>query len=486
MAGLVQLAPMQVLTPENRGLGHTFYVHSVTGASTNLGKSPKHPLATIAQAVAKCTASEGDIIVCLPGHAETISATVTCALSKIGISVIGLGVGAARPTLTFSTSTAATLTISGASITVKNLLLVNNIDSQVVMVDVNASGFVIEDCEFRESSAKQALTYVDINGGAANACDHTIIRRCKFTSVAAGADRAIELGEVADGVQIEDCVIDGDFSDAGIHNITGKVMTDLLLKSNVVRNRQTGDHAVELVSACTGFAVNNRLFADTAGTVLDPGSLFCAGNEENSAIDIAGTPTPYGTGVSKIDGVTMAAAPVAGSLARFIASGGTALGAPLADSKSLVDALGVNGTAVTGVLTTQPGSVFWVKKTLTSSDIKFQSAIDVTGVSSGGALAIRDVILQTDSTGIATGTNFQLLTNNTKGVLIFLSQAISGLGANATVTLVDAATTKKPTVLETGKKIQVQNTIADSTGGGTVDVYIRFERLAAGATVAAA
>jgi len=61
--------------------------------------------------------------------------------------------------------------------------------------------------------------------------------------------------------------------------------------------------------------------------------------------------------VSKIDGVTLATAPTAASLASFIASGGVALGTQLATSKSLVDALGTNGTTVADTATGVAGMV---------------------------------------------------------------------------------------------------------------------------------
>jgi len=46
-----------------------------------------------------------------------------------------------------------------------------------------------------------------------------------------------------------------------------------------------------------------------------------------------------------ISGITLPSNPVANSLAAFIASGGTALGTELADSKSIVDAIGFDGSA---------------------------------------------------------------------------------------------------------------------------------------------
>jgi hypothetical protein len=55
--------------------GTDFYVSSVTGSSANDGLSFSAPLATLAQAIALCTANKGDRIFLMPGHAETIGAS---------------------------------------------------------------------------------------------------------------------------------------------------------------------------------------------------------------------------------------------------------------------------------------------------------------------------------------------------------------------------------------------------------------------------
>ncbi len=59
----------------------------------------------------------------------------------------------------------------------------------------------------------------------------------------------------------------------------------------------------------------------------------------------------------KIDAVTLSTTPVAASLASFIASGGTALGSQLATSKSLVDAIGSNGTTLADTATSIGGVI---------------------------------------------------------------------------------------------------------------------------------
>lgn len=123
---------------------------------------------------------------------------------------------------------------------------------------------------------------------------------------------------------------------------------------------------------------------------------------------------------------------------------------------------------------------------MVSSALLTASAVDITGVSTG-QLAVVDVILKTDqATGLAGGTNFQLFSNNAIGGANIMATAISGLGAGKTLDLANASVTKIKTVLESGNKLQVQNSAAIGTGAGTVDIWVCFERIDEDATIAAA
>ncbi len=193
--------------------------------------------------------------------------------------------------------------------------------------------------------------------------------------------------------------------------------------------------------------------------------------------------------ITKMDGASLAVNPTAGSLARFIASGGTALGTALADSKSLVDAIGSNGTTLvygSGSALGAIGTTFWIKKTMVSSDILSGAPVDITSASSGGELAVEDVILKTDqATGLAGGTNFELKTNNVRGQLNFVVETVANLGAAVTILGQNASVLAERTVVESGKKLQVQATVGDCTGAGEIDIYVKFRRLSAGAIIAA-
>ena len=71
------------------------------------GASPSGAYQTLGAALA--VALVGDTILIAAGHTETVSSAAYIAWSQSGITVIGLGVGSARPTFTWST-TASTIT----------------------------------------------------------------------------------------------------------------------------------------------------------------------------------------------------------------------------------------------------------------------------------------------------------------------------------------------------------------------------------------
>lgn len=274
--------------------GTVFFVDSNTGSDGNKGTDPARPFATIDAAIGHCTADKGDVILVMPGHKETISAAAGIDVDVAGVSIIGLGKGASRPTITMS-AVASTFELGAASCHIENLLFDVQHDTTIV-IDVNASDCTIKDCEIKsrtEATAREFVTAIDINGGAANACDRTKVIGCVITSPTAGANQAIELGEVADRVEIRGCQVWGDYANAPIHNPTGKVCTRLLIADCFLENTQTGDHSIELVSACTGMLVRNMYKNDmTQATGVDPGACFSFECFHDDVVDTSGTLAP--------------------------------------------------------------------------------------------------------------------------------------------------------------------------------------------------
>jgi hypothetical protein len=278
------------------GFPRTFFVDSGSSraSASNSGLEPLYPFATVDQALNAAEANRGDVIYVAAGHTQTY--TTTTAWSKAGVSVIGLGRGIDRPTFIIGDAVGEQLTISGASMMVKNLIFICGTDAQTIMVQIGATDVRVEGCEFREVlTTKQPLTCLDIGTGlAANVCDRAQVYNCYFHVPTAGdGDRAIELGEVADRVEIVGCVAFGDWDDACIHNVTGKVLTNLLISDCLLTNKLTGQHSIELVSACTGNLVRNMYQNDMAqATGADTGACWSFQCFHCDLVDLSAVPCP--------------------------------------------------------------------------------------------------------------------------------------------------------------------------------------------------
>jgi hypothetical protein len=98
--------------------GRVWYVHSGTGDNSYDGRSDKMPLATLAQA--QTNASDGDIVVLMDGHAETLTSTLDITKTLV---IVGGGKSSGKPTVKFTNnqSNAEALTLSGAGVELRNI-----------------------------------------------------------------------------------------------------------------------------------------------------------------------------------------------------------------------------------------------------------------------------------------------------------------------------------------------------------------------------
>lgn len=201
--------------------GNVLYVHH-SGSSTGPGFSPSSAYSTIKLALAACADDNNDLVIVLPGHAETITAASGVDFVKTGCTVIGLGQGTNRPTLTFGTATTASIDFSVANCTLKNIRCVSNVDSLAAFVEGGAGNATIEGCDFLGASAKEVLTCITIP----TTFDDWTIRNCRFINNTdpAGTNGAAGTGAIyivdSENVTIEGCYFQGGFETAFIHNKT--------------------------------------------------------------------------------------------------------------------------------------------------------------------------------------------------------------------------------------------------------------------------
>lgn len=216
--------------------GNIFYVDSgATGAAdTNAGTTWATALATIDGAIGKCTASNGDVIFVAPGHTETITAAAGIVFDVAGVTVVGLGTGTLRPKISLTTATTSDIDVTAANVTIKNVVFEAGFADVAVCIDLDATDFTLEDCEFKDSAAdKNFVVYIDCDD-TANACDRLTVRNCQVFSPDTANDHFIACVGDIDRLTVENCFVSMGVADgeAIIEASTGKDFTNCLIRHN--------------------------------------------------------------------------------------------------------------------------------------------------------------------------------------------------------------------------------------------------------------
>lgn len=243
--------------------GNVWYVDSGAGTdSTAYGKNPDTPFATLDYAIGKCTASNGDIIFVMPGHAENIVGASTLTLDVAGVKIIGLGSGLSIPKFTYTTAAAATFNITAANCHVENLYLYANYTGGVaagITVGALADGLVLKNIVMEESAN---TTEFLIGISIAAACHQVTIDGLQFFGVAGGSDtQCIIFAGASNFSVVKNCVIYGDFSGAAIDALTA-ASTYMTFEKNLVWNTDTtAALVISVKSDTTGMMAYNYCFA---------------------------------------------------------------------------------------------------------------------------------------------------------------------------------------------------------------------------------
>jgi hypothetical protein len=280
--------------------GSIFFVSSVTGASDG-GKTADYPAATIAQALALCTANKGDVIYLLPGHNEGFG-NAQLTIDKAGVTIIALGNGPDRARIDFDHANAS-IDITANGVTIRGLVLLPSVTDVLIGIDINAAvtDTTLEDIEVLPgedgAGVDDFALGIDIKAG----CSRTVIRRYKQRQHASGVGyiAGIRLTGASDDVIIEepDIVLKGTAAIAPINGIT-TLSTNVRVcggrrKALLVSDDEPG---IELLTGTTGVFEDVDIFTDlatiAAATVADGCAHFRVryvevGNESDAAVKTA-------------------------------------------------------------------------------------------------------------------------------------------------------------------------------------------------------
>lgn len=241
---------------------------------------------TLAAAETAATASRGDTIFVAEGYTETIVGAAGHALSKAGLTIVGLGSGTLRPKFTFTTSAAASFDISGANTYLKNLVFTNGIDAQTAMINVTSADVTFDGVEV---NAQTTTTGAVLGILTAATATRLKIVNSRFLGVAGTSG-----GQVTAMIQHEsgvDYIIQNNY-------FTGKMTQAILNVATVLRGLVDSNRAVigtgtlfaTFAAASTPFITNNWINVPSGTTPITAAAGFVAGNKYSAAAGVtAGT-----------------------------------------------------------------------------------------------------------------------------------------------------------------------------------------------------
>ena len=290
--------------------GQVYFVNStsvlspggVGGADQGNG-TYKQPFATLDYAVGRCQGSAGDIIMLMPGHAETLSSATALALDVAGIAIVGLGSGTLRPKFTLDTATSATIAVSAANISIKNVVFSANFADIAELFTPTAVEFHVEDCQFTQEATNMNFVEIADSSTTDNQIDGLSFLRCEWIEPDTATTSLINVDADIDRLKVVGCVIN-----LGINGViaciaevaAGKDLTNVVIKDNVCIRLVTAS-AVGLITFTDTTTTNTGTMTgnfwthrDVAGeALLTAGSyVHCHENKCSGATDTSGYTLP--------------------------------------------------------------------------------------------------------------------------------------------------------------------------------------------------
>lgn len=252
--------------------GNVFFVDATTaqgGTTSGYGDHPDRAITSINAAIALCTANQNDCMFVLPGHTESTVSVGAIASSIAGVSVIGLGQGAQRATVTWATLASATWAISAASCLIANIRCTATV-AATKLFTVTAANVTFDKVDYVEGSAIPLQFIL-----TTNAADQLEVRNCYHVAVTAGASAQIWIECVGtDDWYVHDNVFFLTLNNAsGTYTLrasTAAVRAVIARNTCVQLGGTTQTAVISLAASSTGIVVDNRVGANVtniAGTI---------------------------------------------------------------------------------------------------------------------------------------------------------------------------------------------------------------------------
>lgn len=231
-----------------------FYVDSNTGSDSYSGTDIRSPLATIAEAVSKCTADRGDTIIVLPHHAETVTAAID--LNKAGIQLIGLKVGNRRATIT-GNGTIDVIDVSSDDCLIAGLkFAAPETDAQTADINIDAANCsVVDTVHIGSQTSKNKVDIITLTANA----DDALLDGVKIYNTVVEVVGGIVLEGACARVEIRNCFV---FDSIGFTNgaISDEATaTALNIHHNTFSNAKADTVVMEFGNNSSGVCAYNNV-----------------------------------------------------------------------------------------------------------------------------------------------------------------------------------------------------------------------------------
>lgn len=278
-------------------IGNVFFVDS--GVDSLDGTSPETAVGTIDEAIGFCTANNGDVIYVMPGHTEAItSGSITADVA--GVTIIGLGSGSMKPTLTFGATTSK-ISVTAANCTFQNFRLTAGIGDVVTafLHATAAQNTRYIDMEFTASSTFNFVNQYTL--GAANISDGCQWIRNYVRTADTGQLALVVTAAAHNDLKFYNNYVVHAAAAAGLLTAGSAELLGLDVRGNFVQTGQTDGSVGVLVittgTASSGSIVDNDMkTADAAANVAIPiASKVYAARNYIAGADEVGTVIAVGT-----------------------------------------------------------------------------------------------------------------------------------------------------------------------------------------------
>lgn len=281
------------------GLSTSTFIGDLLNTFSPDGDGVSRVFTTIDAAIGACVANRGDVIYVLPGHTEAVTST-SIACDVAGVSIIGLGSGSLKPTLTFGV-TSSRINVTAANCTWKNFRWTAGVGDVVTAVlhATAAQNTRYIDIEFYATSTYNFINCYTL--GAANISDGCRWEGNYLRTADAGQLALAITGAAQNDLKFYNNYVVHAAAAAGLLTAGAVNLLGLDVVGNFVQTGQTDGSVGVLVittsTASSGRIVNNDMkTGDGADNVAIPiASKVYAARNYVAGADEVGTVVAVGT-----------------------------------------------------------------------------------------------------------------------------------------------------------------------------------------------